>query len=161
MPETNTTPAPGATPVPATLTIPHPTKPNVMIPLRAFHQIDGFGSSGMRLMYSSHLGKEKTRPHINEFFGDDVPESEMKGAMKTFESIDWDIATNPVHDAVDRRMLNDGEAAFNVNKSQVEVDAMLKAGIIKDTGKRCQMGMYSKQHWICRINIPVFVPPKN
>ena len=97
----------------------------------------------------------------NEFFGDDVPESEMKGAMKTFESIDWDIATNPVHDAVDRRMLNDGEAAFNVNKSQVEVDAMLKAGIIKDTGKRCQMGMYSKQHWICRINIPVFVPPKN
>ena len=132
-----------------TITIPHPEN-GLELGLRAIHQKDGFGCSGLRLMFSDHLGEERTRPHVLEFFGKYDTET-----AEGFTTIDWEILTNPVYDVCERASLKTGEAVFNTTKAKVEVDALIKAGIIKDTGKRIKIGMYDP-HPVCRINIPLY-----
>ncbi len=137
------------------ITIQHPEN-GLDLGLKAYHQKDGFGCSGLRLMFSDHLGEERTRPHVIEFFGE--YNDEMGWTVEGLTGMDWDILTNPVHGEGERASLRVGEAVFNTTRYKVEVDTLIKAGIIKDTGKRINMGMYGP-HPVCRINIPVYVPP--
>lgn len=46
------------------------------------------------------------------------------------------------------------EACFNTNKYPDAVNALLKFGIITDTGKRVQIGYYPEKFPICRIHAP-------
>lgn len=138
-----------------TITIKHPTN-GLDLGLKAYHQKDGFGCSGLRLMFSDHLGEERTRPQVVEFFGEYDPE--MGWTEEGLTTIDWDILTSPVHDVYDRARLKVGEAVFNTSRNKVEVDALIEAGIITDTGKQIKIGMYNP-HPVCRINIPVYIPP--
>jgi len=107
-------------------------------------------------MFSDHLGEERTRPHVIEFFGE--YDDEMGWNVEGLATNYWQILTNPVHDERERERLKAGEAVFNTTKAKIEVDALIEAGIIKDTGKRITLGMYDP-HPVCRINIPLYVPP--
>lgn len=113
-----------------TFTIPHPkdgSKPPIK--LKAYHQLDGYGKSGMNLTYSEEPGKEP-KPYMI-----------------------WCAATSPVADGADRSSLRPGEAVFNTTKHGVEVSALIRVGIIKDTGRKIKIGYYSP-HPVCRINLP-------
>ena len=67
----------------------------------------------------------------------------------------WCAVTSPVYDESDRKSLRAGEAVFNATKNPSEVQALLRHGIIKDTGKKVKIGYYSP-HPVCRINLSLW-----
>mmetsp|Transcript_47397 Transcript_47397/g.55375 ORF Transcript_47397/g.55375 Transcript_47397/m.55375 type:complete len:205 (+) Transcript_47397:71-685(+) len=138
-----------------TFTMPHPdsSRPRPDVPLRAVHKLDAFGKSGLQLFYSNHLGEEATKPSVLDYFGEE--DDEMGWNANGLEEMMWVIVTRPVHDVQDRARLKMGEACFNISKSSQEVEALLRSGIIKETGKTLQIGMYPVRHPICRINLRI------
>ena len=120
--------------------MPHPQKGSSLpIPLKAYHLKDGFGKSAIRLQYSSHLGEEALNPFVIEYFGE--IDDEMGWNAEGLATIPWCIPTSPVHDLTERLALRFGEAVFNITKSKAEVDALLQAGIISDTGRKGTNGV--------------------
>lgn len=134
-----------------TMSHPNPSKPD--LPLRAVHRLDAFGKSGLAIFYSNHLGEEDMKHHVIDHFGE--VDNEMGWNANGLANTAWNIVTSPVHDDYDRANLKMGEACFNVSKMPQEVEALLSNGIITDSGKTVQIGMYPIRHPICRINLPV------
>uniref|UniRef100_A0A7S2U8N3 MYND-type domain-containing protein n=1 Tax=Attheya septentrionalis TaxID=420275 RepID=A0A7S2U8N3_9STRA len=132
------------------LSLKHTNSSIPTVPLQAKHQLDGFGKSGISLWYSDHMGEEALHPHVMMYYGE-VNDENRKDIIER----PWAAVTNPVHDEKERRDLVHGEAAFNTEKYKSEIEALLKAGIITDTGKKTQIGYYNHKFPICRINIPV------
>ncbi len=139
-----------------TITIRHPRN-RLDLGLKAYHQKDGFGCSGLVLMYSDHLGEERTRPHVIECFGE--YNDAMGWNIEGLKNVCWGIVTSPVHGEVDRASLEPGEAVFNMTNAKVEVIQLMSMGIITWTGKLIKIGNFPP-HPVCRINLPLFVPPR-
>jgi hypothetical protein len=127
---------------------------NAPLPLKAFHQLDGFGKSSMVLMFSDHAGKDALKPYVIAYFGEINDENGWNAEGLT--TIPWGIVTSPMHDLDDaRRILGPSEAVFNKSKFPEEIKALLDAGIITDTGKTYKMGYYDP-HPVCKINLPLY-----
>jgi hypothetical protein len=125
------------------------------VPLRAIHQLDGFGCSGLSLYFSGHCGKQALHPAIMKMFGEE--DDEMGWNSDGITKIPWAIVTSPVHDDEDREtQLLPNEACFNISKYPREHEALIEAGIITATGKTLQIGYYPRLHPVCRINLPVY-----
>jgi hypothetical protein len=125
------------------------------IPLRTIHQLDGFGCSGLSLYFSGHCGKQALYPAILKIFGEE--DDEMGWNSNGITKMPWAIVTSPVHDDEDREtQLLPNEACFNISKFPREHKALIEAGIITETGKELQIGMYPLLHPVCRINLPVY-----
>jgi hypothetical protein len=63
------------------------------VPLKCFHELDGFGKSGLSVYYSDHMGEEALRPHIIQLFGE--VDDEMEWNAKGIQKIPWEIVTKP------------------------------------------------------------------
>ena len=65
----------------------------------------------------------------------------------------WSYVTSPLYDEDGgATLLKRGEAVFNI-KQLAEGPLTVQAGIIKDTGRTIQIGMYPIQFPVARINL--------
>ena len=114
-----------------TFFIPHPNDSSKgPIKLKAYRRLDGFDKDGVALTYNDDVNEE--------------PSIDMV----------WCLVTSPVHDDADRSSLKAGEAVFNMTKYRPEVEALIRHGIVKYTGRKIKIGYYSP-HPVCRINLPL------
>ena len=139
-----------------TFALPAPEEGFPEVPVRAVRRMDGYGQSGMTLLFSDHLGIEKLMPYAARQFPCDCDDEDetrdtakwMGGGNAAYEP----HVTSPV--SPDIMMLKPGEAAFNTEKYPDAVRALLSNGIITDTNKKVQIGLYPEQFPICRIHAP-------
>lgn len=123
-------------------------------PVQAVRRMDAYGGSGVTILYSDHLGIEPLMPYADLLFCcDDVED--------TCEKAQWMGEGNHPYEAhvtspVDPRVmwLKPEEAAFNTEKYGDAVNALMQHGIITDTGKKVQIGLYPEKFPICRIHAP-------
>mmetsp|Transcript_36077 Transcript_36077/g.87209 ORF Transcript_36077/g.87209 Transcript_36077/m.87209 type:complete len:107 (+) Transcript_36077:1766-2086(+) len=100
------------------------------------------------------MGEDFSRPHVIDVFGEYDPEETNGEALS---SVGWSYATSPVHDEHDAASLKPGEAVFNIKKIRMSTyQAMIQAGIIKDTGKTMQIGMYPMRFPVARVNLEIY-----
>jgi len=126
------------------------------VPLRIVHRMDGLGNSGVVICYSDHLGQDRLIPYADLVYGYwDNEEDERRDLLNAMteetDMYQYDIVTTPVDR--DIMKLKPGEAVFNNHKCPDAVNALLSNGIIKDTGKRVNVGYYQNLP-ICRIHAP-------
>eukprot|EP00581_Thalassiosira_minuscula_P005685 CAMPEP_0183740844 /NCGR_PEP_ID=MMETSP0737-20130205/60654_1 /TAXON_ID=385413 /ORGANISM="Thalassiosira miniscula, Strain CCMP1093" /LENGTH=156 /DNA_ID=CAMNT_0025975999 /DNA_START=138 /DNA_END=608 /DNA_ORIENTATION=+ len=122
------------------------------IPVRAVRRMDGYGGSGVTLMFSDHLGMERLIPHAKMRYACDYEFEALECARAMLEEPAEAHVTSPVDPDVMR--LKPAEAAFNTEKYPEAFQALLENGIITDTGKRVQIGLYPNKFPICRIYAP-------
>jgi len=135
-----------------TLVLPAPEVDLPEVPVRAVRRMDGHGGSGLTLMYSDHIGIERLIPFAEKYYScDDEDEARDTAKHMTKEAYEQHV-TSPV--SPDIMKLKPSEACFNTNKYPDAVRALLSNGIITDTGKRVQIGLYPEKFPICRIHAP-------
>ena len=102
-----------------TFVIPHPHDDSKgPLRLKAYRRYDGYGKDALQLNYSDDVNEE---PSIYDV---------------------WCAVTSPVSGEPGHASLRAGEAVFNTTKCPTEVEALLRHGIIKDTGKKIKIGYY-------------------
>lgn len=141
---------------PLTLVVPVPPIEDLPreVPVRAVHRMDGYGQSGMSLVYSDHLGIDKLLPFAEWQLPSDY-EDDSRGTAEWMGKGNFAYeqhVTSPVKP--DIMKLKPAEACFNTEKYGDAVKALLSSGIITDTGKRVQIGYYPEKFPICRIHAP-------
>ena len=122
------------------------------VPVKAVHRLDGFGHSGLMLVFSDHLGLDALLPYaMMQYCSEDMHE-----AKENAEGMVGEMAASPPTSPVDPDImkLKPGEAAFNTEKSKDVFDELIENGIITDTGKRVQIGYYPNKFPVCRIHAP-------
>ena len=132
------------------------------VPVRAVRRLDGYGNSGVTLLYSNHLGVDRLVPYAKMQFPSDCEDEEGNSdEEKAREMARWmgegnaayeNAVTSPVPPELMK--LKPGEAAFNTEKYTDAVKALLSNGIVTDSGKTVQIGYYPEQFPICRIHAP-------
>lgn len=137
----------------------HPDHPFADLPdapVRAVRRMDGYGGSGVTLLFSDHLGIEALIPYANLLFSyccDDEQDTREKAMWMGEGNYPYEAhVTTPVDPNVMK--LKPEEACFNTEKYGDAVKALLQHGIITDTGKRIQIGYYREKFPICRIHAP-------
>lgn len=134
----------------------HPFSQLPAAPLKAVRRMDGFGGSGMTLLFSDHLGLEPLLPYAEMIMG--LCESEKENLEQAKELADngelpYELhVTSPVEPTLMK--LKPEEACFNTAKYPDAINALLTNGIITDTGKRVKIGLYPEKFPVCRINAP-------
>jgi hypothetical protein len=127
-------------------------------PVRAVRKLDGYGNSGVMLLYSDHLGVERLVKHAREIYCNDEDDEsrvlEVVSAMiKGRPPFLYEAhVTSPVSPEVAR--MKPCEACFNTEKYPEAVRALMENGIIADTGRRVQVGYYKEKFPVCRVNAP-------
>eukprot|EP00986_Skeletonema_menzelii_P014692 scaffold10026_cov187-Skeletonema_menzelii.AAC.2 len=125
-------------------------------PVQAVRRMDGYGGSGMTILFSDHLGIEPLLPYADELFSyccDDEQDKREKAIWMSEGNYPYEAhVTTPVDPNVMK--LKPEEACFNTEKYGDVVNALLQHGIIEDTGKKVQIGYYSVKFPICRIHAP-------
>lgn len=127
-------------------------------PVRAVRKMDGYGNSGVMLVWSGHLGVERLIRHARELYCNDKDdENEVRDVVKAMIEGDPSFlyephVTSPVSPEVMK--LKPGEACFNTEKYPEAVRALLENGIITDTGKRVKVGLYKEKFPVCRVHAP-------
>ena len=121
------------------------------VPVRAVRRLDGFGNSGVTLLYSDHLGIERLVPYALMQWPDGNARKTAMMMGKGNHAYE-NAVTSPV--PPDVMKLKPGEAAFNTAKYPDAVRALLSNGIITDTGKKVQLGHYPEKFPICRVHAP-------
>lgn len=139
-----------------TFTLPAPDEDQPDVPVRAMRRMDGHGRSGLTILYSDHLGIAKLVPHARKYYCDDEDDDDeviatARSLVEGNQAYEHHV-TSPV--APDVVKLKRHEAVFNTKKHRVAVDALLANGIITDTGKRVQVGLYPEKFPVCRIHAP-------
>ena len=144
---------------PLTFTIRHPAgHPFARLPdapVKALRRMDGYGGSGMTLLFSDHLGVDPLVPYVKEILGENDEEDIYEQARWLGNQTELPYeshVTVPVDPKIMK--LKPEEACFNTNKYSIAVEALLHCGIITDTGKRVQIGYYPEKFPICRIHAP-------
>lgn len=121
------------------------------LPLRAVRRIDGYGGSGLTVMWSNHLGVDRLIPFAYVCYPCD-DEKEARETAEVMHNEPYNPAvTTPVNPEIMK--LKPAEACFNTEKHPREYQALLYHGIITDTGKRVNIGYY-RDLPICRIHAP-------
>ena len=118
------------------------------IPLRALIQgPDGFGRIGVGAIYSAHMGVAALRPLYEFAFGDAESKSDAAILKMAYSETThrvplygtYGIISDPVHDS--SVVVNPSSFAARAKEGKAEIlDAMLAAGLIKNTGVRVPMG---------------------
>ncbi|KAL7452510.1 hypothetical protein ACHAWC_004236 [Mediolabrus comicus] len=123
-------------------------------PVQAVRRMDGYGGSGMTLLFSDHLGIEPLLPYADELLACDNEQDKREKAIWMGEgNFPYEAhVTTPVDPNVMK--LKPEEACFNTEKYGDAVNALLQHGIIEDTGKKIQIGYYPVKFPICRIHAP-------
>lgn len=123
-------------------------------PVQAVRRMDGYGGSGMTLLFSDHLGIEPLLPYADALLACDNEQDKREKAIWMGEgNFPYEAhVTTPVDPNVMK--LKPEEACFNTEKYGDAVNALLQNGIIEDTGKRIQIGYYPVKFPICRIHAP-------
>ena len=122
------------------------------VPVRAVRRCDGYGNSGVQIMYSNHLGLDAL-VHVAMFQYSCESRAEARDCARNMhEEMYAPAVTSPV--APDLMKLKPGEACFNIRKHRDVYDEIISNGIISDTGKRVQIGYYPERFPICRIHAP-------
>ncbi|KAL9190872.1 hypothetical protein ACHAXT_000578 [Thalassiosira profunda] len=138
---------------PLTFVLPSPDEGLPEVPVRAVRRMDGYCGSGVTLMYSDHLGVERLVPFALRVYTDDEDEAlETARWMADGNAAYEQHVTSPVNPEVMK--LKPHEAAFNISKYPEAYQGLLSRGIITDTGKRVQIGLYPEKFPICRIHAP-------
>ena len=124
-------------------------------PVRAVRRMDGYGGSGMTLLFSDHLGVQPLLPYAEFLFCcDDEEEIREKAEWMGEGNYSYEAhVTTPVDPNIMK--LKPEEACFNTEKYGDAVKALLRHGIITDTGKKVQIGFYPVKFPICRIHAMV------
>jgi hypothetical protein len=127
------------------------------VPLRATHELDGYGHSACGIYFSDHAGLEALNPWVVKFFGEEDPSMGWTAENLALNGeLPWCVPTMPVGDDATRDRLGHGEACFNIKKFPKEYRALLNAGIVTDTGRTYQQGYYPPFP-IAKINLPAFM----
>ena len=95
------------------------------VPVKAVHRLDGFGHSGLMLVFSDHLGLDALLPYaMMQYCSEDMHE-----AKENAEGMVGEMAASPPTSPVDPDImkLKPGEAAFNTEKSKDVFDALITA----------------------------------
>ncbi|KAL3794353.1 hypothetical protein ACHAW5_002942 [Stephanodiscus triporus] len=127
-------------------------------PVRAVRKMDGYGNSGVMLVWSGHLGAERLIRHARELYCNDKDdENKVRDVVEAMIGGDpcflYELhVTSPVSPEVMK--LKPGEACFNTEKYPEAVRALLENGIITDTGKRVKVGLYKEKFPVCRVHAP-------
>ena len=123
-------------------------------PVQAVRRMDGYGGSGMSLLFSDHLGIAPLIPYAKLLFCCDTEREAVENAKWMGEGNHpyEGHVTTPVNPQVMK--LKPEEACFNTEKYGDAIAALLQHGIITDTGKKCQIGYYPVKFPICRIHAP-------
>lgn len=137
---------------PLTFALPSPKQGLPEVPVRAVRRMDGYGGSGVTLMFSDHLGIKQLIPFAKEFFCDDDHEARAFAKNSIIKEAYEQHVTAPVNP--DQMKLKPAEACFNTEKYPDAVKALMSNGIITDTGKRLRIGYYPEKFPICRIHAP-------
>lgn len=118
------------------------------VPLRALIMgPDGFGRIGIGAIYSAHVGVAALRPLYEFAFGDAASRSDAQILKMAYneESRDvpeygtYGIVSDPVHDSSIAVAAASFAARAKGGRGEI-LDAMLAAGLIKNTGVRVRMG---------------------
>ena len=141
----------GASAQPLMFVLPPP--PNIMvarmesitlgnISVRAVRRMDGYGNSGLSILFSDHLGIDPLIPYAKiNFANDNEDEARANAELMIKDGHAYDNAvTSPAHPGIMK--LKPGEACFNTEKHQHIVSVLLSEGIITDTGMRVHLGLY-------------------
>ena len=127
------------------------------VPLRATHEIDGYGQSACGIYFSDHAGLEALNPWVIKTFGQEDPAMGWTAeSLACNGDLPYCVPTMPVGDDATRSTLGLGEACFNIKKFPKEYRAMLDAGVVTDTGRTYQQGYYPPFP-IAKINLPAFM----
>ncbi len=125
-------------------------------PVQAVRRMDGYGGSGMTILFSDHQGIEPLIPYAKKLLPhccDNEQETREQAMYMGQGNCPYEShVTAPVDPSVMK--LKPEEACFNTEKYGDAVKALLQNGIIEDTGKRVQIGMYPEKFPICRIHAP-------
>jgi hypothetical protein len=123
-------------------------------PVRAVRRMDGYGGSGMTLLFSDHLGVDPLIPYANFLFCcEDEQDTLDKAKWMGEGNYPYEAhVTSPVDPNVMK--LKPEEACFNTEKYGDAVTALLQRGIISDTTKKVRIGYYPEKFPICRIHAP-------
>jgi len=117
------------------------------IPLACSIGADGYGSKGVRLMYSEFLGPEALIPTYQRFFGD---EDETPATSELMAIVDemFGIVTSPYNGP-----LGENECVAVRSKHEDLFDALVSFECPKDTGKTVVVGMHRDPR-VCQILLP-------
>mmetsp|Transcript_27021 Transcript_27021/g.42406 ORF Transcript_27021/g.42406 Transcript_27021/m.42406 type:complete len:197 (+) Transcript_27021:276-866(+) len=125
-------------------------------PVQTVRRMDGYGGSGMRYCSPIIRVSNHSFPMLKSYFV-----AIMSKRLVTREQAMYiseghypyeSHVTAPVDPSVMK--LKPEEACFNTEKYGDAVKALLQNGIIEDTGKRVQIGMYPEKFPISRIHAP-------
>ena len=96
------------------------------VPLRATHELDGYGHSACGIYFSDHAGLEALNPWVVKFFGEEDPSMGWTAENLALNGeLPWCVPTMPVGDDATRDRLGPGEACCNIKKCPKEYRALL------------------------------------
>ena len=120
-------------------------------PVQAVRRMDGYRGSGVTILFSDHLGIERLIPYANLLFCCDDEQETLENAKWMGEGNYFYEAhvTTPVDPNVMK--LKPEEACFNTEKYGDAVKELVQQGIISETGKKVQIGLYPEKFPICKL----------
>jgi hypothetical protein len=119
----------------------------LIVPVTCSVGLDGYGSLGVRIMYSEFMGLQSLIPVYQRFFGgdDEIPPEENLRAI-TDEM--FGMATSPYE-----YDLEDNECVVAYSKYEELIKSLFDYECLGDTGKTAVLGMHRDVR-VCKISFP-------